>query len=538
VRVPLTRRPGPAALFLILVVIGLLLNLGVRPLAFEEPRRALVALEMELGDQWIVPTTNGAPYLNKPPAFNWVLLVFMRLFGSTEEWVVRLPTVVSFLLSAWLVYRIARSYVRRQTAFRAAALFLTFSHLLFKATLAAEIDVFYSLLVTVQAAAIYSFERRERLLPLYVISYLVAALGVLTKGVPSVAFQGVTLMVWLAHTKKLRTLVSWQHVAGLCAFALCAGGYFALYAQRADPVPFLARMFLESSDRTLAGEKHGWGALFVHAATFPLQLLWLFVPWSAFAPLLLSKDFRSIVRENPLLRFCVLFIAANVVPYWLSPGARDRYMYMFLPFGAILVAAALERVRRDAWYPRLVEWALGACIVASTIAFVVVPFTRFAVFLSYPALWVVVCGGLLALLVSYWRYPAARLMTVLLAIASLRIGYDILVPNIRRTTSGESYYREVASVLNEKYPHEKILLAAGTRETAMDIPFVGRSIVMREVEHFPRFRSTAPPDDGRPWSSLRSWCPASSTSLDRHSSWSAATRSSRRSILRSRIRRT
>lgn len=484
-RISLTRKPVSAVLFIVLVVIGVLLNLGVRPLAFEEPRRGLVALEMEIGGQWIVPTTNGAPYLNKPPVFNWVLLGFMRLFGSTAEWVVRLPTVLSYLLTAWLVYRMAEPYVHRRTAFTAVAMFLTFSQHLFKSTLSAEIDVFYSLLVTVQAAAIFFFERSERLLPLFVISYLAAALGVLTKGVPSLAFQAMTLLVWLAHARKLRTLLSWQHAAGLCVFTLCVGGYIAGYAQRADPVPFLAKVFFESSERTAAGGRYGWAAGVAHAAWFPVRILWLFVPWSAFAPQLLRRDFRATIGENPLLRFCALFIAANVVPYWLSPGTRERYLYMFLPFGAILLAAALEGMRRDSSYARLVEWTLGASIAASAIAFVVIPFTRYGAFLSLPALWVVLCGGLVALAVSYWRYPDPRLMTAFLAIAVLRVGYDLVVPNFRRATSAASFYRHVASELNQKYADGKISLTGQIRETARDMPFVGRSVVIREVEYFP-----------------------------------------------------
>ena len=482
---PPSRRPAFAVLFVSLLVIGLLLNLGVRPLSFEEPRRGLVALEMELRGDWVVPTTNGAPYLNKPPLFNWVLLAFMRLFGSTAEWVVRLPTVVSFLLTACLVHAVARRYLARQTALLAAALYLTFGQLLFKATLAGEIDLFFSLVVAAQALAIFHFEQSGQLLPLYVVSYLLAAAGVLTKGVPSVAFQGVTLLVWLAHARRLRTLLSWQHAAGLCAFALCAGGYFALYAQRAELAPFLANVLLESSERTAAGPGHGLASVLVHAARFPLELLWLLVPWTAFVPLLLAKGFRATLAESPLLKFCVLFTGANLVPYWLSPGTRQRYLYMFLPFAALLLAATLERARRDDWYPRLVEWALGACLAACTLAAAVVPFTRLGAFLSSPAAWFVVCGGLLALLVAYGRRPDARVMAALLAIASLRLGYDLVVPNLRRTTSGASYYREVASALNERYAHERIALVARTWETARDLPLVGGSVVVRQVEFFP-----------------------------------------------------
>ena len=81
------------ALF-ILIPIAYFLRLNSYQLIFEEPRRALVALEMLLADNWIFPSTNGELYYNKPPLYNWILIGFFSLLGKTE-WVVRLPSILS-----------------------------------------------------------------------------------------------------------------------------------------------------------------------------------------------------------------------------------------------------------------------------------------------------------------------------------------------------------------------------------------------------------------------------------------------------------
>ena len=80
----------------------LFLNLGVRPLQFEEPRRVLVALEMAVRGNAVVPTTNGALYFNKPPLYNWLLLACTRLFGSWPRHASSTESEIwSAILSGW-----------------------------------------------------------------------------------------------------------------------------------------------------------------------------------------------------------------------------------------------------------------------------------------------------------------------------------------------------------------------------------------------------------------------------------------------------
>src|SRR5512140_1913826 len=164
------RRMLLAVGFVLLVAAGLLVNLGLRPLEFEEPRRALVALEMALRGDLLVPTTNGALYLNKPPVFNWLLLACMRLFGSRAEWVLRLPTVAAMLLTALVFWAVARRALGRATAIAATGFLLTFTTLLFYGTLYGEIDVFYALVVLLQALAIFVFEQRGRPAAMFALS--------------------------------------------------------------------------------------------------------------------------------------------------------------------------------------------------------------------------------------------------------------------------------------------------------------------------------------------------------------------------------
>jgi 4-amino-4-deoxy-L-arabinose transferase-like glycosyltransferase len=72
---------------------GMLLCLGAAPLYLEEPRRALIALEMFHSGNYWAATQFGEWYYYKPPVFNWVLVLFARLGGGFDEFWLRLPTV-------------------------------------------------------------------------------------------------------------------------------------------------------------------------------------------------------------------------------------------------------------------------------------------------------------------------------------------------------------------------------------------------------------------------------------------------------------
>lgn len=475
-----------AAAFVLLIAAGLLVNLGVRPLEFEEPRRALVALEMALRGNLLVPTTNGALYLNKPPLFNWLLIACTRLTGSHAEWVLRLPTVASMLGMALAFWWVARRRLGRSTALTATAFLLTFPTLLFYGTLYGEIDVFYALLVVLQGLAVFAFEQADRPVAMFVWSYLFTALGFLTKGVPSLAFQALTLAGWLMVVRRPRWLLSWAHLAGIATFALCAGGYFAAYARYADPLPFLAKLLFEGADKTAAGPSGGAVRLALQLVGFPFQLAWLCFPWVAFAPGFLAREARARVRSTPFLAFCATFVAANVAPYWISPGNKPRYMFPFLPFLAALLAVAHEHLAERGVYGRVLRWVAGVALALAPLAVAVVPFTPWGRSVSSLWLWGAVAALLGVLAVRFWRAAPGwpRLALALLAIAAARIGYDLLVPQFRREHSENPFFERVASVLNTEFRDQPVLLVGKERLVVHTIPVVGRSFTYSEPEWF------------------------------------------------------
>lgn len=131
---------------LVVVVIGAALYLpflDVRPLRFEEGRRALQAMEMLEGDAWWYLRVLGESYINKPPLTPWLISAVAMLDGAIDEVAVRLPGIVMALIGAlaagWAASALAPA--DRKVAGLAAGLALLCSIFLLLKTRVGETDV-------------------------------------------------------------------------------------------------------------------------------------------------------------------------------------------------------------------------------------------------------------------------------------------------------------------------------------------------------------------------------------------------------------
>ena len=81
-----------AAVLLALVGALLLFRLGVVPLLGpDEPRYTRVAIEMQRAGEWVTPTLQGEPWLEKTPLFYWLAGAGFAVLGETET-AARLPS--------------------------------------------------------------------------------------------------------------------------------------------------------------------------------------------------------------------------------------------------------------------------------------------------------------------------------------------------------------------------------------------------------------------------------------------------------------
>jgi 4-amino-4-deoxy-L-arabinose transferase-like glycosyltransferase len=318
-----------------LALVAYLSGMTQLELRAEEPRRALVSMEMVESGEYVVPHTYGMPYLYKPPLQNWCIAGLYKLGGAYRDWMVRLPGVLSLLIIAFLMFYFLYRNGHKEAAFPSAFIFLTFGDLLYYGSVnAGEIDLLYTLFIFAQTLGVYKIYK-GKLLQGYLLAYIFCALAVLTKSLPAILFLGLTLLVLVPLERSVKKIFTWQHALGILVFSAIVAGYYFAYAQRGDLDILLANILQQGQDKnTLAQERYN---AVLHVLEYPWIFIRIGLPWTLGLFLIIRKDVRSLVWNDKLMQFMLLFVLANVWIYWFIVANKIRYSYPFYPPLAIIL---------------------------------------------------------------------------------------------------------------------------------------------------------------------------------------------------------
>lgn len=321
------------------------------PLRWEEPRRALVAMEMIHRGDYVVPRLLGEPYLNKPPLQNWAIATLSgfdaRRVGPLS---VRLPTLLAVTGIAALLWRLGLSSRGRADPLP-ALVFLTFG-ILPQYGRPGEIDLLFTFWVTAALAA-FEWGRRRGSRPLqWVWSQGAIALGVLTKGLaPLFFYPPVLAFAWRRRREAGFAPVAFA--AGILLLLAVVGAWVVPYALQGPVLALRDRLGSEVAQRTVGS---GGADALRHALTYPFVLLGAAAPWSLVVVALLWPRTRAALKgllADPWRALCGATLAWGVVVFAFVPGTLPRYLIPVLPAAAVLVAAVLARVDRPHGAPWL-----------------------------------------------------------------------------------------------------------------------------------------------------------------------------------------
>lgn len=355
-----------------LYIVSLFFNLHVAPLSLEEPRRALVALEMLLNDNYIVTTILDKTFYDHPPLWNIVLAGSIKIFGY-NVFALRFPSAFSLLLTGIITFLMGNKYFDRKFGILSSLYYLICADLYFFFSLTAEIDIFYSLLIILSQFSIFYFYQKKQFYKLFGYAYLFTTLAFLTKGVASYAFIGVTLIAYFAHRKDFKRLFSLPHILFCSGSIAFIGIYFYVLGQYEDVNTYIAQMWGLTSQRTLLNDR--FDELIGHLFLFPLNFLGVLFPATLFILFLWKKGQLMKIAQQPYLLFLTIAFLANFLVYWISPGARIRYTYMFFPMViALLVYPMYLQMGTNNWRNKTYHTFFQILIAIVAIVCFIIPF--------------------------------------------------------------------------------------------------------------------------------------------------------------------
>jgi 4-amino-4-deoxy-L-arabinose transferase-like glycosyltransferase len=321
---------------------------------------ALLAKTMAVSGDWVNLTLLGEDWLDKPHLPFWVTALSFRVFGI-NSFAYLLPGLVFHAIGAVFTYKLAKHFHGRDTARVSVLMYLTAVGLLWSTVdLRAE-----AYLVGEIAAGCYCWVRfDEQAKVRYLLGGAVfTGMALMTKGLFVIgAIAGGLVIDWVRRG-------AWRNVVR-------PKWLLALAASFACIVPELLTLYwqFDSHPEKVIFGRTGvsgirfffWDSQFGRFFNFgPIQnangdpfffihtFLWAFLPWTVlFMAAAVVAVRTSRVRPEPEQRAAVILWMSFLIPFVLFSLTRfqfDHYIYIVLPFAAILSADYFVRHRLPTW---------------------------------------------------------------------------------------------------------------------------------------------------------------------------------------------
>src|SRR5688572_16548328 len=190
----------------------------------DEPRYAQVAREMFETGEYFVPRLGGLIWFEKPVLLYWLMSICYALFG-VHEFSARLPSVMAAAGTVWFLHftlqKIAGPVkaLLASTVLATTAFFISFSH-------AGTFDMLLTFCVTASLCSYLLYEQKPELNRWLMSMYIFAGLGVLAKGFVALIIIGLTLVAYMAITKRWNQVLRMKPLQGILLTACVIAVWF------------------------------------------------------------------------------------------------------------------------------------------------------------------------------------------------------------------------------------------------------------------------------------------------------------------------
>ena len=312
---------------LLFILLNLILYTNIVPLYHEEPRRALIAEEMLLSNNFIKPTVLKETYLKKPPFHNWCIALTSLKDKYISNFDARLPSILSYIVLSIILLLFPN--IKKYSIEASTYILISFSFI-FSYALKAEPDMLFTTLLFIS----FLFYVKNNNFLCILISSLFMSLSILTKGISPIFFYPPLFIYFLFYEKdKIKGFKNLLIHFSLSLILPII--WLLLLSFQTNIISIINTTYSEIFLRDSINYKKYIG----HLLTFPLRAIMATMPISLL--LLFSPKKQNIIRDKLYILSFFLFLWMFII-LWLYPSGKGRYFLPAIPFFCILASYHID----------------------------------------------------------------------------------------------------------------------------------------------------------------------------------------------------
>lgn len=310
------------------------INLGELPLKdWDEGIYAGIAKSIYQSGQWLYPTLNGNPYLNKPPLLEWAIASSYTLFGTINEFTTRFPAAFLSAIAVPLLYGVGRElFPNQRAALFSAGVYLTLLPVVRHGRLAMRDGMIVTFLLLLLWCLLKARQDRRWALGVGI------GLGLLclTKSI-LVLLLGAIALVFLIVDRQFALLKSGYLWSGLLLGMAPAIAWYVAQYQHYGLVFLQVHFLSQSFSRVWESVNQNAGPPWYYL----LEVLKYAWPWLLFTPAGLGLAWQK--RQTSWSRLVGVGLSLYLVAISVMTTKLPWYVIPVYPFLALAIGAALDQ---------------------------------------------------------------------------------------------------------------------------------------------------------------------------------------------------